>query len=101
MKRMLAVVLLLAGSIHAIAQDTLPRWAFGPFVRPANANPVLAPNPKSVFFDPMSKTSVAWESNDVFNPAATVKNNKIYVLYRAEDKSGKGIGERTSRLGIA
>ena len=27
--------------------------------------------------------------------------NKIYVLYRAEDRSGVGIGMRTSRLGLA
>jgi predicted GH43/DUF377 family glycosyl hydrolase len=101
MKRTLATALLLAGSINAMAQTPLPDWAFGPFVRPANANPVLAPDPKSVFTDPMSNTKIAWEANDVFNPAATIKNNKIYVLYRAEDKSGKGIGERTSRLGIA
>ena len=101
MKRLFAAALLLAGHITSIAQDQLPNWAFGPFIRPANVNPVLSPNPKSVFPDPMSNTQVAWEANDVFNPAAAVMNNKIYVLYRAEDRSGKGIGERTSRLGIA
>ncbi len=83
------------------AQDQLPSWAFGPFIRPANVNPVLSPDERSVFLDPMSRQQVAWEANDVFNPAATVKNGKIYVLYRSEDRSGKGIGERTSRLGIA
>jgi beta-1,2-mannosidase len=100
MKRMLAA-LLLSGSLNAIAQEPLPGWAFGPFVRPANANPVLSPNPRSTFLDPMSKTRVAWEASDVFNPAAAIKDNKIYVIYRAEDKSGIGIGKRTSRLGIA
>jgi predicted GH43/DUF377 family glycosyl hydrolase len=101
MKRMLAVVLLLVGALNTIAQERLNNWALGPFIRPANANPVLSPNPKSVFLDPMSNSRVAWEANDVFNPAATVRNHKIYILYRAEDKSGTGIGERTSRLGIA
>ena len=33
--------------------------------------------------------------------AAVVKDGKVYVLYRAEDKSGIGIGFRTSRLGLA
>lgn len=98
---MLATALLLTGSIISFAQDKLPDWAFGPFVRPANVNPVLSPNTKSVFLDPMSNTNVAWEASDVFNPAATIMNNKIYVLYRAEDKSGIGIGKRTSRLGMA
>ncbi|RYY58087.1 MAG: hypothetical protein EOO05_17510, partial [Chitinophagaceae bacterium] len=77
------------------------RWAFGPFVRPATGTPVLWPDSNSSFFDPMKKQPVRWESNDVFNPAATVKDGKIMVLYRAEDKSGKGIGERTSRIGLA
>lgn len=82
-------------------QGQLPNWALGPFVRPAGKNPILSPDPQSVFADPMSKQQVAWEANDVFNPAAAVKQDKVYVLYRSEDRSGKGIGERTSRLGIA
>jgi len=98
---MLVTTLLLTGSIISFAQDKLPDWAFGPFVRPANVNPVLSPDTKSTFPDPMSNTNVAWEASDVFNPAAAIMNNKIYVLYRAEDKSGIGIGKRTSRLGMA
>lgn len=42
-----------------------------------------------------------WENGDTFNPAATVKNDTICVLYRAEDQSGQGIGQRTSRIGFA
>lgn len=101
MKQTIIAILLVVVTTVAAAQTQLPDWALGPFVRPAKGNPVLLPNPKSVFHDPMSNTEVAWESNDVFNPAAVVKDNKIYVLYRSEDKSGKGIGERTSRLGMA
>lgn len=100
-RKVLSVIALFATSFAAIAQNDLPQWALGPFARPANVNPIIAPNPKSVFVDPMSKKQIAWEANDVFNPAAAVKGNKIYVLYRAEDRSGVGIGERTSRLGIA
>lgn len=92
--------LVLMASI-TVAQDSLPRWALGPFVRPANVNPVISPDPRSIFQDPMSKQPLAWEESDVFNPAAAVKNGKIYVLYRSEDNSGQGIGKRTSRLGIA
>ncbi|MCW3115262.1 MAG: glycosidase related protein [Segetibacter sp.] len=94
-------LLFTALTLPAQKQNTLPDWAFGPFVRPQNVNPVLSPNPASRFIDPMSKKEVAWEANDVFNPAAAIKNNKIYVLYRAEDKSGIAIGTRTSRLGLA
>ncbi len=49
----------------------------------------------------MKGDSVAWESNDTFNPAVAVKDGRIVVLYRAEDKSGVGIGHRTSRIGHA
>ena len=101
MNRMLAVLVFLTSTLCSIAQEKLPAWALGPFVRPVNVNPVLSPDPKNTFPDPMSKTQLAWEANDVFNPAATIRNNKIYVIYRAEDRSGKGIGERTSRLGLA
>lgn len=79
----------------------LPNWALGPFVRPANVNPIIAPDTSAVFYDPMHQQAWHWESNDTFNPAATVMDGKIYVLYRSEDNSGKGISQRTSRLGIA
>ena len=97
------LLLLLFGSVRTIAQqdEKMPSWTFGPFVRPANVNPILSPRPQSKFLDPMSKKQVAWEASDVFNPAAAIKQNKIYVLYRAEDRSGVGIGMRTSRLGLA
>jgi predicted GH43/DUF377 family glycosyl hydrolase len=97
----LAAGLLLLAMQPLVAQQSLPSWAFGPFVRPAKVNPVLSPRPSSLFKDPMTGNNVAWESNDVFNPAAVIKDNRIYVLYRAEDKSGVGIGERTSRIGLA
>ncbi len=87
--------------LKAQTVDTLPTWALGPFIRPAVVNPVILPRSGSTFFDPMSQKKVRWEASDVFNPAATVMNQKIYVLYRAEDSSGMGIGMRTSRLGLA
>ena len=49
----------------------------------------------------MQDKKIGWEESDVFNPAATVKDGKIYVLYRAEDNSATGIGKRTSRIGLA
>lgn len=81
--------------------NPLPSWAFGGFVRPEGVNPVIRPNPASTFNCPMRKTSVGWEESDTFNPAAVVKDGKIFVLYRAEDNSAVGIGKRTSRIGLA
>ena len=76
------------------------QWVLGPFVRPEGMNPVISPQP-TTFQCPMRKQPVRWEESDTFNPAATVKDGKIVVLYRAEDNSAQGIGKRTSRIGYA
>lgn len=75
-------------------------WAWIGFERPAE-NPIIRPNPDTKFFCPVTRDSVAWESNDTFNPAVTVKDGQVVLLYRAEDQTGQGIGTRTSRLGYA
>ncbi len=83
------------------AQKDAP-WVIGPFTRPAVGNPVITPKPESTFNDPILKAPVKWEALHTFNPAAIVRNGKVYVLYRAEDNSGAmEIGGHTSRLGLA
>ena len=74
----------------------------GPFTKPSQANPVIAPNPAARFRSPTNDSIVAWEAYATFNPAAVVKDDKVYVLYRAEDASGREqIGGHASRLGLA
>ncbi|RYF96984.1 MAG: hypothetical protein EOO02_21375, partial [Chitinophagaceae bacterium] len=97
----LLLALIIPCTASAQLTANLPEWAFGPFIRPEGKNPVISPDSLTRFFCPMRQEQVDWESNDTFNPAAVVFNNKIHVLYRAEDKSGIGIGMRTSRLGLA
>src|SRR2546430_9941804 len=76
-------------------------WTFGPFVKPAQVNPIITPNPTSHFRSPMTDSVVAWEEYATFNPAAVVKDGKVFVLYRAEDASGEQqIGGHTSRFGV-
>ena len=75
-------------------------WTLGPFIKADAANPVLAPQ-DTRFDDPMTGKSLGWEQDNVFNPAAVVRNGKICLLYRAEDDSGAGVGRHTSRLGLA
>jgi len=83
------------------AQST-SQWTIGSFARPASGNPVISPNAQSTFIDPIRKELVRWEALHTFNPAAIVRNGKVYVLYRAEDDSGTmQIGMHTSRLGLA
>ncbi|GGH06996.1 glycoside hydrolase family 130 protein [Mucilaginibacter phyllosphaerae] len=81
--------------------NQLPNWAFGGFTRPEGVNPIISPDSTTRFMDPVLHKLVGWESNDTFNPAAALYKGKIVVLYRSEDKSGVGIGFRTSRLGYA
>ena len=84
------------------AEPSLPEWALGPFTRPVDAQPVIRPNPDSVFDCPLTGKPVNWEKLHTFNPAAVVKDGKIHVLYRAEDDSGRlAIGGHTSRIGLA
>lgn len=83
-----------------LAQST-QTWTLGPFVRPVDA-PIIEPNPTAVFTDPILGKAVHWEALHTFNPAAIVREGKVYVLYRAEDDSGAMvIGMHTSRLGLA
>ncbi|MBN9384484.1 MAG: hypothetical protein J0H74_27265 [Chitinophagaceae bacterium] len=73
-------------------------WALLPFVKVDSVNPVLQPG-VGVFADPIRKKKIAWEEKDVFNPAIVVKGDRIYMLYRAQDKVGQPGG--TSRIGLA
>jgi beta-1,2-mannosidase len=90
--------LLLPGLL--IAQEK--PWMFGPFERPEGVNPIITPGKGSVFYCPMKEMNVYWEEMATFNPASVVRENKVYVLYRAEDKLGEMIiGGHTSRIGLA
>jgi beta-1,2-mannosidase len=94
-----AAVLFLAAGISAQNSHS---WMIGPFTRPAEGNPVITPDPASKFLDPIERKAVQWEALHAFNPAAVVRQGRVYVLYRAEDNSGAmEIGGHTSRLGLA
>lgn len=73
-------------------------WMLTSFVKQDSANPCLTPGTGS-FTDPILKKNIPWENKDVFNPAAAVRNGKVYLLYRAEDTIGRFAG--TSRIGLA
>lgn len=81
-----------------VITDSTDNWALLHFEKADSVNPVLAPA-ASVFMDPIWKKQVAWEEKDVFNPAIVVKDSKVYMLYRAQDKIGLPGG--TSRIGLA
>ena len=94
------VALLALTGCKSTSKQSKP-WALGPFKRPVNVGAVISPDTNSVFFCPMRGEAVKWEGSDTFNPAATVLNGRVVLLYRAEDNSAIGIGQRTSRIGYA
>ena len=100
MTRFIALLLICLLPISAFPQEK--PWMLGPFQRPESAQPVISPLQNSSFQDPMSGRKVFWESMATFNPAAILKDGKVHLIYRAEEKLGeKEIGGHTSRLGLA
>ncbi len=98
MKRQFSIVSLLFLLISC--SSVSPDWVIGPFERLAE-NAVIKPDTTKTFFCPMRREMVRWQESDTFNPAATLKEGKIVVLFRSEDNSATGIGSRTSRIGYA
>jgi len=69
-------------------------WQLLPFMKADAVNPILTPRAESEFQCPLNGR-VKWEEGHVFNPTAVVRDGKIWLLYRAQDKAG------VSRLGLA
>lgn len=63
-------------------------WQLKQFYK-SERNPILTPQGNT------------WESKDVFNPATWSDGSTIYMLYRAEDSTGIGQWNGTSRIGLA
>ncbi|WP_418500227.1 glycoside hydrolase family 130 protein [Flagellimonas sp.] len=102
MVRFSHLVIMLLSSVSILAQTKEKEWMLGPFERAENASPILQKNEGSVFKDPITNEPSHWESMATFNPASIVRNDSIYVLYRAEEKLGeKEIGGHRSRIGMA
>lgn len=74
-------------------------WLIG--FKKTELNPIMQPDSTYTFLDPISKNEVRWQKADVFNPGAIVKNDTIFLLFRAEDNPDAILGERTSRIGLA
>lgn len=70
-------------------------WQLTGFVKADSINPILSPSAKETFVCPIQQKTVAWNEKNVLNPAAVVKDGKVYLLYRSQDSA------MTSRLGLA
>ena len=91
------MVLLVSFAHTAFVQ---PVWKDGQFIKVAE-NPVMGADSAYTFYCPVQKKELRWQRADVFNPAAVVKDGKVYLLYRAEDNPKAMLGGRTSRIGLA
>src|SRR5215217_6069264 len=74
-------------------------WNLASFEKADSVNPILSADSLLTFVCPILKKKVRWAEKDVFNPAAVVRNDTVFLLFRAEDKIGKFAG--TSRIGLA
>jgi predicted GH43/DUF377 family glycosyl hydrolase len=83
-----------ASTEEAIAEKS-DAWAMTNFVKADDDNPILTPTQNLTFDCPVRGENIQWEGKNVLNPAAFVKDGKVYLVYRAQDEF------MTSRLGLA
>ena len=74
-------------------------WLLG-FEKPAT-NPIMQADSTAIFLNPLDQQEVQWQKADVFNPGAIVRNDTVFLLFRAEDNPAAILGGRTSRIGLA
>ena len=88
---LLAVVIVLGYCGAAYSQEAPQQavaWQLGPFDK-YESNPILVPQ------------GATWEAKDVFNPTTWSDGETVFMLYRAEDSTGIGDWNGTSRIGLA
>lgn len=74
-------------------------WTLVPFLKQDQVNPIMIKDSALVFNCPIWNKPVQWARKDVFNPAAVIRNDTVFLIFRAEDTIGKHAG--TSRIGLA
>ena len=72
-------------------------WALGPFTRHPGA--IIDPDESLVFTCPVTGEETAWAAKDVFNPGAVVRDGRVHLLVRCEDRVGRYQG--VCRIGLA
>ncbi|PCJ92312.1 MAG: hypothetical protein COA50_15740 [Flavobacteriaceae bacterium] len=85
--------------VSCTQQTPQEKWLVG-FEKPQQ-NPIMIADSTYTFNDPIKNESVQWQKADVFNPGAIVRNDTVFMLFRAEDNPAAALGGRTSRIGLA
>ena len=91
----LSFIVILASNCQHRPGKSNDSWILDGFVKVDSINPILNPSPALSFTCPILNRPVNWEERNVLNPTAIVKDEKVYLLYRAQDQDG------TSRIGMA
>ncbi len=86
-------------NVKIIEKDANDFWMLG--FEKTDINPIMTADSTPVFADPVTKKKVQWQKADVFNPGAIVRNDTVFMLFRAEDNPDAILGGRTSRIGLA
>jgi predicted GH43/DUF377 family glycosyl hydrolase len=87
--------------------DVYKDWMIGPFEKlQPSYNPVMGANFDTKFFCPMLGKQVRWEARAIIGGGVVVKDNKIYMVYHAEDaengyKYRSGSSPGIMRMGLA
>lgn len=74
-------------------------WMLNNIEKRNDVYPILVKDSLEEFFCPVLKRNVHWQESFIFNPAAIVKDGKVYLIFRGEDRIGQYGG--TSRIGLA
>jgi beta-1,2-mannosidase len=90
-----ATLLFFAACTSASKEAATTDWQLTGFIKVDSINPILSASAKEIFTCPIQQKTVAWNEKNVLNPAAVVKDGKVYLLYRSQDSA------MTSRLGLA
>jgi beta-1,2-mannosidase len=94
-----AALLLLSLAFFSCNNDALntkaDSWQLTGFVKVDSINPILKPAGGLRFTCPLQQREVQWEERNVLNPAAVVRNDTVFLFFRAQDMNG------TSRIGMA
>ncbi|NNF33631.1 MAG: glycosidase [Saprospiraceae bacterium] len=95
MRNLIYITLLMIGCQSPQDKVKPESWPFDGFVKVDELNPILLPSQEQVMTCPITGEQVKWESRNVLNPSAIVRDGKVYLFYRAQDATG------TSRIGMA
>lgn len=91
----LLFVISMASCSSDAAKEKGDDWSMQGFVKMDSLNPILEPSAVEKFICPITKELTAWNERNVLNPAAVVRDGKVYLLFRSQDQ------HMTSRIGMA